>query len=112
MGQTLNKEAFAPLIEKVMKFFVTSSTVKNGFKACGLYPFNPNVIQYDKFVKESRTPTEKAHDSSMNNPNIDDHFVFLEKKIGSEKIENFSQSGDIWTGTTEDTNLFYLWKSI
>ena len=58
------------------------ATFTAGFKCCGLYPFNPNGINYDTFVKQSITFN---HDKSE--PNVDKSlleneqaFKYLEKK--------------------------------
>lgn len=47
-GQVLNKMTFAPLLEKVVTEVVKPETLEHGFKACGLFPFNPNAIDFSK----------------------------------------------------------------
>ena len=41
----------APLLDNVFK--INSESVSNGFKACGLYPFNPDTPDYSKCLEIS-----------------------------------------------------------
>lgn len=47
-GEVLNKMTFAPLLEKVLANNIKRDTLINGFRACGLFPFNPDAIDYTK----------------------------------------------------------------
>ena len=42
----VHKYQFAPLLQKTFKSVQLTTTLKNGFKKCGLYPFNVNAIDY------------------------------------------------------------------
>ena len=53
-NRAVTKQLFAPLLETALSQ-VTPDTVRNGFRKCGLYPFDANSIDYTKIMKhESR----------------------------------------------------------
>ena len=39
--QVLTKAQFAPLLDKVIKKKATKETIQNGFRVCGIFPFDP-----------------------------------------------------------------------
>lgn len=41
-GKTLSRKDFAPLLDKE----VSTQAIANGIKACGLFPFNPDAVDY------------------------------------------------------------------
>lgn len=47
----LSKSDFCPVFEKVLNNSKISQYIKNGFRACRLYPFNPNEVNYNKCVQ-------------------------------------------------------------
>lgn len=57
-GQVLNKVTFAPLLEKVVNNNIKAETLINGFRACGLFPFNPDAVDYTKCLGKENKPTE------------------------------------------------------
>lgn len=44
----VTKVDFAPILQNVIKKTITPDILINGFRACGLYPWNPNNINFDK----------------------------------------------------------------
>lgn len=108
-GGKIKKENFGPLLKKVIDQAITPSMIKNGFKTCGLFPFDQNGIPYDKFFKNRDRPQsvneqQKIYQTTKKEVN------FFEYKIGPEKITRFEESGDIWEGNVEDTALFNFWR--
>jgi hypothetical protein len=49
-GEILNKVLFAPLLKQVTESSAKPNTFMNGFEAFGLYPFNPNALDYTKYL--------------------------------------------------------------
>lgn len=47
-GEVLNKTSFAPLLEKVVTEVIQPNILINGFRACGLFPFSPDNVDYSK----------------------------------------------------------------
>ena len=53
LTKTLTKEDFGPVLAKTLEKHIDKDMVINGFKACGLYPWNPNAIDYSKCLGKS-----------------------------------------------------------
>ncbi|XP_065363191.1 uncharacterized protein LOC135956584 [Calliphora vicina] len=49
--KVINKSTFCPLLHAVLSKINMEDTIKNGFRKCGLYPFNPDNVDYTKCVK-------------------------------------------------------------
>lgn len=43
------------LENSVNKFVTSSDTIKNAFRACGIYTWNPDAVNYSKFLGVSAT---------------------------------------------------------
>lgn len=73
----LGKEHFAPILEKVVGT-LSSSVIRKGFEACGLFPWNPNRIDFSKCLGKENKNT------------VDDNIVSnTESVIESKKVLNF-----------------------
>lgn len=56
LGVKLDKEMFAPLLKKAFNEVTNlPNSIQNGFRACGLYPLNPDNVKYASFFKEKKT---------------------------------------------------------
>lgn len=116
-GARLKRDNFCPLLKKVLDSTIKAPTLQNGFRACGLFPMNPDAITYFKRKEsgkddgnEGQEKTERNEDDQMSK--LRTHLNFLESKIGEDKLGAFRDSGDLWLGNIEDTNLFHLWRGI
>lgn len=45
-----NKANFTGLLTKAWTKAMTESNIKSGFKACGIYPFNPSAVPSDAYL--------------------------------------------------------------
>lgn len=52
-SQALTKEFFAAILEKVVKTQIKAETLQKGFRACGLYPWDSNAIDYSTCLGDS-----------------------------------------------------------
>ncbi|KAF5281918.1 hypothetical protein FQR65_LT14444 [Abscondita terminalis] len=77
-GVCLKRDNFSLLLHKVLKNTLKPEMFKNGFRACGLVPLNPDALDYFK-----------SH-------------------IPQEKLQLFKESGPTWLHKVEYTELFLL----
>lgn len=74
----LRKEDFAFILNEAVKK-LNSATISNGFKACGLFPWNANSIDYSKCLGKN-APPDSVLERSEDNP----------MKSSQEKVINLS----------------------
>lgn len=53
VNNVLTKSTFCPLLKKVFEKENLPETIKNGFRKCGLYPCDPNALDYSKCVQNN-----------------------------------------------------------
>jgi hypothetical protein len=84
---------FAPLLKEVTESSVKPETLANGFRASGLYPVNPNALDYIKCLGTS-TSASASTDNSLNTEDelgTTMHYSTFVEIIGKEKIEKFEK---------------------
>lgn len=97
VDQQFTKRDFAPVLKSVVDKYVKKETVINGFRACGLHPFNANAIDYSKCLGRSDRLNENEIETSeviTENSNILRLEDFIQI-VGNEKVkqlENFDKS--------------------
>ena len=52
----VTRVTFASLIDKTVRVAAKEATIRNGFRACGLLPWNPDAVDYSKCVVDRRDP--------------------------------------------------------
>lgn len=107
----LKRDNFCPLLDTVLKSSIKSTTLKNGFRACGLFPFDFNAITYFK-TRNSEGKSQPQKEISGNLENMSKHLEFIQSQIGTEKLALFNSSGITWNGNIKDSSLFYFWLDI
>ncbi|KAI5638887.1 DDE superfamily endonuclease domain-containing protein [Phthorimaea operculella] len=111
LGQNLQKENFALVLKTALQS-ITESSIKNGFRAGGLYPFGPDYVDVTK-IKSRSTPQISSEQK--------DFFNYLEREIvakfGAEKMlmfkELFYKGRDELNSrlNEEDISLYVIWAS-
>lgn len=48
LDSQFSRKHFAPMLKKVIDKYTKKETIANGFRACGLFPFNANAIDFTK----------------------------------------------------------------
>lgn len=54
-GQKLQRNDFPRILEKTLNSTLSPEIIRNGFKACGIYPFDENRIDYTKLLKNTES---------------------------------------------------------
>ncbi|CAH2084962.1 unnamed protein product [Euphydryas editha] len=105
-NRTLKKPDFNKIFSQVWPKCMTHTNIVNGFKATGLYPYNPEAIPEEAFapsvlseipfprnqnqvVQEPKSDTNVDTDSDENQPNLD---MFVQKHTSrdfGDDIENY-----------------------
>lgn len=93
-------------------------TIINGFKGCGLSPFNVSAVDFTKVDVFSNSVPKKANDCNQNRTQaIQPHqngLKFLEPFIGAELLTQFNETYNkftpIWDGAESAHDLFVVWR--
>nr|CAH7716029.1 unnamed protein product [Callosobruchus chinensis] len=103
-GEIVNKVSFAPLLENVVNNIVKAETLINGFRACGLFPFNTDSVDYSKCLGKENTSPEESLSPHM------DKKTFI-NFVGENLITKFKLLDDILTeGISEEFRTLYnIW---
>lgn len=104
-ARSVTRANFAPLIENAFQA-ANEDVLKNGFKKCGIYPFDKESIDYTKCLSHvSRVIDKPCHFKT-------EHLLFLESMFPSSRVNQFRESGEQWSGDESAKELFDVWKKI
>ncbi|XP_015121777.1 uncharacterized protein LOC107044421 [Diachasma alloeum] len=98
--KSISRMTFAPLFKEAFDQ-IDENWIKNGFRACGLYPFDENAPDYTKCISTRRIelnpePVEaEVSSSSRLDPQLTQNDLvstakFLRHFLGEEKVREFS----------------------
>lgn len=110
-NKAITKIVFSSVLQKALEQ-LSADTVRNGFRKCGLFPFNVEAIDFTKCMSDS---SRKPLNSDIVKP-ADfkaEHLLYVESAMKSGRAEEFRKNKDIeWTGDVEAKELFYVWKKL
>jgi hypothetical protein len=84
-NKVFTKENFAPILEGMFKNIDLEPSVKNGFRATGLYPWNANAVNFSKCIGKNG-PNVNANNTSLIQPLPYNDFCEI---VGERRIETF-----------------------
>lgn len=107
-GNKFQKHNFGNVFKKCLTT-ISHETLKNGFRRCGLCPFNVDNVNFEKV--SSRNLENKQNPENIRPIGL---LTELENRIGKNKVMIFKRNlnKDKWEGTVEDTSLFKIWKDL
>ncbi|XP_071645164.1 uncharacterized protein [Temnothorax longispinosus] len=116
-GEDLQKHQVPSLLSRIITENDFSDTIKNGFKTCGLYPFDDNAVNYAKCIKENKKPNDDNPQTARIEPDQPQltHRHYVESKIDSEVLERFKEkraSNETWDADDRNAALYELWMKI
>ncbi|KXJ70432.1 hypothetical protein RP20_CCG023638 [Aedes albopictus] len=120
-GEPLPKHEIAPLLKKAVDDIKEmESVLKNGFRKCGIIPWDPNAVNYGMLLKgqkpngEGNETVEQDENESHEITEAQRCLQYLESrlKVGQLKMFEKHQSEVTWPGPVSDTNLFYVWQEM
>lgn len=107
--QSSNRAQFAPLLSIAMKA-ATPEIISNGFRKCGLYPFNVDAIDLTKCMSHDSTHSaiDKPAEISV------EHALYFESLMSQRRVKEFRavDPNEPWTGEESAKELFYVWRKI
>lgn len=109
---TLKKMAL--LLEKAVKRFAfDTTTVNNGFKACGLYSWNPEVIEYLKCLAKypSKSIVDDAQSSCLKSPNVITLETFIQL-VGPDLHQELLLSSSLLEESLHKSKEFFVLKKL
>lgn len=119
-GADLKKHQVPALLDELIHAEDFTEAVKNGFRTCGLHPFDSAAVNYSKCVNESAPvafENNQEEDSSRNSVTTSavGHRQFIESYIDANVLDQFKSARDTGIGWEEDdkyTVLYKLWEKI
>uniref|UniRef100_A0A6P7GWS7 Uncharacterized protein LOC114347427 isoform X2 n=1 Tax=Diabrotica virgifera virgifera TaxID=50390 RepID=A0A6P7GWS7_DIAVI len=114
----IKRTDFSGLVKICFDKCLKEETIKNGFKWCGLFPFNASKVQYNKLFKtktniaEPSTGTFEIPNKDQNNQETQEFKQQFESRLASETLCSFKSSGSSWQGDPTFEKLFVYWKSL
>ncbi|KAI5722961.1 hypothetical protein M8J76_016235 [Diaphorina citri] len=108
----LGREDFAPLLKTCLDCLQTESMAQNAFRKCGLFPFNPNAVEYGNLVANTTcTPTTERNERTAVECVCDRNIQFLkefEGRLNSNILQKFKEE-DV---PESHSALYTFWKNI
>lgn len=113
-GKKLSREEFPILLFKAFSTIPNSrEIIQNGFRSCGLCPFTPNGINYEKYFRSSEKDNVNLNPiaAEKNNNNYKRLLDFFHDEF-PDKVSLFETYEESYIGDIKDTNLYYFWKRL
>lgn len=105
----ITKSNFATIFKQAFDEAAKPETIKDGFKTCGLFPFNENAFDYSKCTSKRYSETSKELDSDV--PSRDEYAAakkVIEHTIGLEATRLFKALNE--DNADCDNPLFKIWN--
>ncbi|CAF4830706.1 unnamed protein product [Pieris macdunnoughi] len=107
-NRQITRAGFAPLLAKVFKDKVTPDVVANGFRKCGIYPFDVTAIDLTRCMDND---TRRTAPASVPPREIGvETLLLFESFMRQGRVEQFRRSNEQWEGEETAKELFYVWK--
>lgn len=110
--RNMKKYELPKVLEIIFKKYCFGLAMKNGFRKCGIFPFDPCNVDYTKCVKKSRSGPDVENPEQRNAPNSETILQYIESKLDENVLNEFRCTKGNWTGNAKFEELFNLWKSL
>lgn len=110
--KSITKVNFATIFNRAYVNSMKTDIIKNAFKACGLFPFNPNAIDYTKCISERRKEIEftSSDDIDVNKNSL--VLNSIEEQIPQDLKDLFEEAYANNQTPERETVLFSIWKKL
>ena len=112
----LRREEFGSLLKIAVDDLDLPKLMSDGFRACGLHPFDPHALNYNELPRKQRgevcsPKVEKVTDSEGRFEVRD--LEIIESEIDPTLLQEFKHDNEqhgTWTGAMENQGLFQFWQ--
>ena len=113
----IKKDQFAIVLQKALQSFSEEKNiVKNGFRAAGLFPFDPNAVDYDVLQKKKKKKKCNVINQEIQETTEDSkqHLLKMESNLPKELLEDFkrAESSGLMTLDIKNQALFEYWLKV
>ncbi|XP_011699153.1 PREDICTED: uncharacterized protein LOC105456648, partial [Wasmannia auropunctata] len=105
---SIQYQDFGTELKETLEGIGVTKILKNGFRVCGLHPFNIDAIDFSKLFKRENTLSKPAIDHEDHNKFL----AYMENMLGSEIMTFKENKDDEWKGLPENRNLFNFWNKV
>ncbi|XP_066587813.1 uncharacterized protein [Prorops nasuta] len=118
----VKKHMFTEILKTALDSYNFSNCIVSGFRGCGLFPFNPDAVQYNilnKKKKKKKNSTaqnlEEVTAANSSSSNSDTFLQTFERKcLSSSILDDFTrnESNEFWIGDIKLEGLFETWRKL
>ena len=81
----VTRSNFAGLIDKTVNVAAKETTIQNGFRACGLFPWNPNAVDFTKCVVDVPAPIANETPVALQ-VDLDQSVLTLDRRLTHDEL--------------------------
>ncbi|KAF0697393.1 Jerky-like, partial [Aphis craccivora] len=108
-GSAVTKNDFSPILDKVLKNTVRAEVLINGFRACGLFPWNVNNIDFKNCLgKNPNTEITAVVNKEIDTSMLD--YKQFSDIVGTETIDKFKDIKNVITNESLPEEFFVLYR--
>lgn len=108
----LKRTDFSAEVQKCFDKSLKPETIKNGFKCCGIYPFDKKNIDYDKLLSKVSKANQDQNSVVHTDKNENEFKKQFESRLSPDVLTLFKEAGNNWTSDPTYEKLFLFWKSL
>lgn len=108
----VKKQDFPKVLKQALDSWENENKVViSGFKASGLYPYNPDIVEYSVLKKKKKTKKNSEEGITEKAASQKSDQEIIESYIPEEILSQFANNQDVpnWTGNLKLDGLYKLW---
>ncbi|KAJ8977062.1 hypothetical protein NQ317_017224 [Molorchus minor] len=110
-SEALTQDKFAPVLKTVIDTYLKADGIRNGFVTTGLYPWNPDAIDYSKCLGKSKISEEGPRSNTQRYEKVEIALEKFQEIVGNDLIDKFKKVNEMTKQESEEFWILYkLWK--
>lgn len=114
----ITKKNFATVLGEFITNEFSSYAIKSGFRACGIYPWNKDAVQYHKLLKQSEFSIQEQTSKTQQTKNTLEetslvdctHLSILEKWLGPAKLQGYVNTSIESSLSKDEDSIYGYWQ--